>query len=82
MQFRRAEPLALGPCTTNVLASSPTGRSRSGEGGIEEEDVIDQTVAYLSGPRSRFLRYGYYYDLSKRVYRRARRLPIIRWEEG
>jgi hypothetical protein len=69
MQFRRLEPLALGPC------SGPVSSLANGE----EEDVIDQTVAYLSGPRSRFLRYGYYYDLTKRVYRTAKRLPIIRW---
>lgn len=46
---------------------------------VDDDDLIEQAAVYLSGPRTRFLRYGYYYDLSKNVYRRARRLPVIRY---
>jgi hypothetical protein len=52
-------------------SSSSSSSNHFGNGAIE------QAAQYFSGPRPWYMRGGFYYDLSKRVYRRVKHIPLV-----
>jgi len=61
-----------------ILTSGLGGAgNRSGHGAVSGDGPLEQVAQYFSGPRPWYMRGGFYYDLSKRVYRRVKHLPML-----
>jgi len=53
------------------------GNSSSSSSNHFGNGTIEQAAQYFSGPRPWYMRGGFYYDLSKRVYRRVKHIPLV-----
>lgn len=62
------------PVVCSGMGRSGSNSSSSNRFGVGS---VEQAVQYFSGPRPWYMRGGFYYDLSKRVYRRVKHIPLV-----